>query len=100
LSANVFADMAPAEVAYRFRYAYKAPATNGISDNIVEEVFPSEAGPLPASLDWREKGAISNVRDQGQCGASWAYAAASALEASHFLMKPPGSTDLDILSPQ
>ena len=36
---------------------------------------------VPATLDWRDSGMVSPVKDQKTCGASWAYATASAVES-------------------
>ncbi|KAJ0973044.1 hypothetical protein J5N97_021003 [Dioscorea zingiberensis] len=35
---------------------------------------------IPASLDWRSKGAVTPIKDQGQCGCCWAFSAVAAVE--------------------
>lgn len=51
---------------------------------------------LPDSVDWRDQGAITPVKNQGSCGSCWAFASTETLESHHFLK----NGDLPILAPQ
>uniref|UniRef100_A0A9I9D9N7 Ervatamin-B-like n=1 Tax=Cucumis melo TaxID=3656 RepID=A0A9I9D9N7_CUCME len=38
---------------------------------------------IPSSIDWRKKGAVNAIKNQGGCGSCWAFAAVAAVESIH-----------------
>jgi len=58
----------------------------------MEPFIRTTADAAPESFDWRDKGISLNVKDQGRCGACWAFSAVGNIEAQYALKKQQNAT--------
>ena len=64
--------------------------------NIKPADFRASIAQLPSSFNWEDQGAITPLKDQGQCGSCWAFSATEMVESMAFLV----TGTLPILSAQ
>jgi len=76
---NQFADLTTEQYRAAAGLGYKANRNAGLAHLGVHEWNGEE---LAASVDWTTQGAVTPVKDQGQCGSCWAFSTTGGMEGA------------------
>jgi len=81
LGVNHLTDLTEEE--FRQMLGYKRSADLKLTH--MSEYIPTKNVNAPIYVDWREKGIITPVKDQGRCGSCWTFGAAEVVESYYAL---------------
>lgn len=82
LKVNEFADLTRDEFRARHLGYRRNGPIKGKTQSVADDLLAVNEGDLPQSFDWREKGCVREVKDQGQCGSCWAFSATGSMEGA------------------
>ena len=89
MALNHFADLSHSEFLSTYVKRTKSETQKRDLDvDVIEQPaddYPKSVSALPTAVDWRNQKMVTPVKDQGNCGSCWSFAAVGAMESAWLL---------------